>query len=199
MRRLVKARREPAVDWSRVLVNGAIAAKMPRNAIELCAKLALRQRGRRIEVWFGSRDLAGLLGRDRRNVQRDLRRLVRAGLLEVFRGGGRVLGSKRGKANIYVLGAILTASKMTPLITASKMTPLTASKMTPYPMAPELVNGVKNDAPSLRDTSYPSGVQGGRTAALTGGSPSNPPASNLAARVKELAQKFSYDGGVDAR
>lgn len=76
------------------------------NPLLVCKALCDHQKGLFPVVFVSTRQLAEELGMDRRHVQRDIRLLVRRGLLHVVIGGGRQAAprGRESKANTYSLG-----------------------------------------------------------------------------------------------
>ena len=208
MRDRVRARRAPVHDWRTTLLPAAIRAGMSKRPLSICLALAEHQRGRYPEVFVGTEELAEELGIDRRNLQKDLRRLERHGLIKAITGGGRLVASKTGRANVYQLGAAC-AHDVEAVSTASKTTHLTASKTTQYPRVSPTRYCVENDAPTPRTPTEYFGGSGERTAALTSGpSPDNPElftgvdhAARLRAKLGVLnpVRYESNGGSVNAR
>lgn len=170
MRERSRSRQAPIHDWRVTLLPAAIKAKLPARALRLCAALCDHQRGRSFypEVIVGLDQLAAELGVDRTSVIRDEKRLVQAGLLTIVSGGGRLVGSRTGRANVYQLGAAITVAA-TPQLTVAATPQYSRVSRTAYSGA--------TATPTPRSTTYSVGGSGERTAALTGGptpSPSSP-------------------------
>ena len=184
MRDRSRSRQAPIHDWRLTLLPAAIKAGMPARALRLCAALCDHQRGRSFypEVIVGLDQLASELGVDRTSVIRDEKRLVRAGLLSIITGGGRLVGSRTGRANVYQLGSGLTVAA-TPQLTVAA-TPQ-------YSRAERSVNSGVVATPTPFGYFVPSGGSGEKTAALTGGpTPSQPsPASISPSRFRDLLER----------
>jgi len=158
-------------DWRLTLLPAAIMANVGQEALRVVLAICRHQKGRDWypKVIYGLDDLAEDAGLSRPNLCRALRRLVRAQLLTVEHGGGRLKNTRTGKASIYRLG---------PSLTVSEPTQLTVSPETQYRSAPRISNSVVGDTP--RPYHYPrvvKGDRGERTAALTSGPPTTEPSS----------------------
>jgi hypothetical protein len=192
MRERARSRNAPIHDWRVTLLPAAIERRVSAGALRLCKALCDHQRGRFPEVIVGTEELAEELGVHRRNLWKLQQRLVRAGLVDIMIGGGRMPTSKTGRADVYQLGPAC-GRNVEAVVTASKRMQLSASKRMQYRGASRTPNSIQTDAPTLRGTSYPFGGSGERTAALTGGSsPDQPsPAAVPPHRFRELLGRFN--------
>jgi hypothetical protein len=172
-----RARAQKIHDWRLTLLPIAIEIIGHRGrAIQLCKALCDRQKGYHPEVIASTYDLAEELGMDRRNLYRETRLLIRAGLLRVVIGGGRLPAPRgaAGRADVYQLGPVVAPQIEGILNSVTQdavSTQQTASHTTLYRRRARSANSVTQDAPTpLGVLRTPSGDTGERTAALTGGS-----------------------------
>jgi hypothetical protein len=189
IRARTRSRNAPVHDWRLTLLPAAIEAGLPARALRLCKALCDHQRGRSFypEVIIGLDQLAEELGVARAHVIRDNKRLVRAGVLTIISGGGRLTASRTGRANVYQLSPRLMG-EVEAVLTVPKQAQITVPKQARYPRVARTPNSADAGTPTPRGTSYPLGGSGDRTAALTGGSPPTGPSPEAIAphRFRDL-------------
>ncbi len=184
MRDRSRSRQAPIHDWRLTLLPAAIKAGMPARALRLCAALCDHQRGRSFypEVIVGLDQLATELGVLRHHVIQDEKKLVQARLLSIISGGGRLAGSRTGRANVYQLGEGLTVPAEVRLTVPGRVL---------YSRTARTPNSTSAGTPNPSGYTVTVGGSGDRTAALTGGpTPSQPsPASISPSRFRDLLER----------
>lgn len=199
-----RARARKVHDWRLTLLPAAIDYPITRaRALQLCKALCDRQKGYHPEVIASTYDLADELGMDRRHLYRETQVLVKAGLLRVVIGGGRLPAPRgtTGRADIYQLGPRV-AARIDDVFNSAPEGAVSAAQTAPQKAPYRVVARSSNSAPGGAPTPFgvlrtPPGDTGERAAALTGGSSPIQPSSPTIAphRLRDLFRSLSLGKG----